>query len=101
MVCIIWSFSARSSSTDLPLWWPARSTQANSRSLRVMKVVISRVEEEQAVSGIASLGTTPYFSMRLQNISHWPPSFRGAVSRWAMTRPLVGSSRVSKMLSRK
>ena len=32
--------------------------------------MISRVEEDAAVSGMISFGTTPYFSTRFANISH-------------------------------
>ncbi len=56
--------------------------------------------KELEVSGIALFGTTPYFFTWLLNISHWPPSPIGSVSRKDTRRPFRGSSRVSRMFSR-
>ena len=61
---------------------------------------MSRVLDEQAVSGMASLGTTPYLRTRARNMSHWPPSEMGSASRCAMRRPDSGSSSVSRTFSR-
>ena len=61
---------------------------------------MSPVFREQAVSGMASLGTTPYFFTRLLNMSHCPPSPMGSVSRNDTSRPSSGSSSVSRMFSK-
>ena len=35
---------------------------------------MTRVEEDWQVSGMALMGTTPYFLTRDTTMSHWPPS---------------------------
>ena len=43
---------------------------SSSRSFSVIAAVISAVPPDTAVSGMASLGTIPYFFTRFTNISH-------------------------------
>ena len=37
-------------------------------------------------SGMADFGITPYFSIRAQSMSHWPPSFCGSAISQATLR---------------
>ena len=57
--------SARSSSRDLPAAYAARSSPALFLNRRSMRSSICVEFLEQAVSGMASLGTRPYFSTKL------------------------------------
>ncbi len=78
-----------------------RSSAASSRSLAVTKAVMIHELPLLSVSGMAVLGTTPYFVTRLTNMSHWPPSWIGLCNRNMISLPSVGSSSVPRMLSRK
>ena len=61
---------------------------------------MSPVLQEHFVSGMASLGTTPYFFTRPANMSHWPPSQRGSASRNAISRSFSGSAALAMMFSK-
>ncbi len=77
----------------------ARSWRASSRS----RIVSTPFMWAEALllndSGMTALGTTPYFLIRLTNMSHWPASLRGWASSHMSRRPSSGSSSVARMFS--
>ena len=58
---------------------------------------MSVVFDDANDSGMASLGTTPYFFTMERNMSHCPPSHRGSSSRNATSREVTGSFAVARM----
>ena len=59
------------------------------------RAFIEWVLELEKVSGIAYLGTTPYFETRATNMSHWPPSPIGSASIWCTVRSSRSRSAIS------
>jgi hypothetical protein len=60
-----------------------------------------RVAEELRVSGIAALGTRPYFRAMFTNMFHCPPSFAQLARMVATVRSSMSLSAVEMIASRK